>query len=344
MIEWAHPWFLLLVLAVPPLIAWWLRRRRRALRYSETDWLAPLPPGRGKFIRWADVGLRSAALVLLIAALAGPRWPDLRTRIRTEGIAIAMLVDVSGSMAERDFDWQGQPISRLEAVKKAFRLFVEGGDGPDGTRLEGRPNDEIALVTFATRPESPCPLTLSHSVLLHLLDEQQPRAIPGEMETNISDALTLGLHRLDSAGPRRKVVVLLTDGEHNVVKPQSEWTPRQAAQIAANLHIPVYTIDAVSDSAIPAAEAAPGSTAANRVEGVRTLREIAHLTSGKYFQARDTAQLLDVCQQIDRLERHEIESFQYRRYYELFPWLGLAAFGLLVLVSVLEMTSWQRVP
>src|SRR5205085_1665629 len=83
--------------------------------------------------------------------------------IPTEGIAIEMLVDVSGSMAQPDFNWQGKPISRLDAVQKVFHLFVEGGAGPGGQRLTGRPEDLIGLVTFATWPESPCPLTLSHA-------------------------------------------------------------------------------------------------------------------------------------------------------------------------------------
>src|SRR3982750_3677398 len=134
MFHFANPRLLLLALAVPPLVWWWLRQRRGALR--------------------------AAALVLLVGALAGPRWPDLRTRIATEGIAVVMLVDVSGSMAERDFDWAGEPITRLDAVKKVFRLFVAGGAaGPGGPPFEGRPTDLIGLVTFATRPETACPLT-----------------------------------------------------------------------------------------------------------------------------------------------------------------------------------------
>jgi Ca-activated chloride channel family protein len=253
-----------------------------------------------------------------------------------------MLVDVSGSMAERDFDWNGEPISRLDAVKRAFRLFVEGGETPDGATLDGRPQDQIALVAFATRPESPCPLTLSHSVLLRLLDALQPRAIPGEMETNVSDALVLGLHRLENAAAKRKVMVLLSDGEHNVPHPQSGWTPRQAAQIAANLDVPVYTIDAGGIGA--GAEGVAGASAATREEGIHTLGEIAHITRGQSFRAGDTRQLLATCQAIDRLERQEIQSFQYRRYTEGYPWLGLAAFLTLVMIRVLELTAWRRVP
>src|SRR5437667_108251 len=136
-------------------------------------------------------------------------------------------------------------------------------------------------------PTGRSPRTLSHSVLLRMLDEEEPRTITGEMETNISDALVLGLHRLQSAGPRRKVLVLLSDGEHNVPHPQSAWTPRQASQIAANLGIPVYAIDAGGEGGsgkeVTAREEAAPDTAARRSEGIRTLQEVARITRGRYF-------------------------------------------------------------
>jgi Ca-activated chloride channel family protein len=342
-----HPWVPLLALLIPPLVWWWLRQRRAALRYPAVGWLAGLPAGRGAWARWGGAVLRGLALLLLVLALAGPRWPDLRTRIPTEGIAIMMVTDVSGSMAEPDFDWQGQPIARLDAVKKAFRLFVEGGDADEGRHFDGRPADLVGLVAFATRPDSPCPLTLSHSVLLHLLDGERPRSVPGESETNISDAIVLGLHRLKSAGTKRKIMVLLSDGEHNVPHPQSDWTPRQAAQVAANLHVPVYAIDAGGSGSGSGDEREGGSTLDTlelRKEGKRTLQEVARITHGQYFQAADTRGLLRVCQEIDRVERSEIRSFQYRRYFEAFPWLALASFALWVTVQGLEMTFWRRLP
>jgi Ca-activated chloride channel homolog len=340
----ANPGFLLLALLVPPLLWWWLRRRPDALRYPDTGWLRTLPAGRARVALWGGVVLRGAALLALVVALAGPRWPDLRSRIPAEGIGILLVVDVSGSMAEPDFDWKGQPVSRLDAVKKVLRLFVEGGDADDH-HFTGRPEDLLGLVTFATRPDAACPLTLSHSVLLRMLEAEQPRSVPGESETNISDAVTLGLHRLLAAepGPKRKVIVLLSDGEHNVPHPQSDWTPRQSAQIAANLNIPVYAIDA-GGAGTGSEPGAAADSAARRAEGSKALQEVAHITRGRYFRADDTAALLTVCQEIDRLERSEIQSFQYRRYHEGFVWFALAAFALLTAVRLLEMTWWRRVP
>jgi Ca-activated chloride channel family protein len=343
MFHFANPLLLLLSLAVPPLVWWLLRQRGGALRYPATRGLGLLPGGRGWWAHYGGAGLRGLALLLLVVALAGPRWPDRRTRIDTEGIAIQMVVDVSGSMAEPDFDWNG-PVPRLEAVRRAFRLFVAGGDADDGTHFDGRANDLIGLVTFATRPESSCPLTLSHSVLLKVLDDERPRSIPGESETNVSDALVLGLHRLSAAGPRRKVLVLLSDGEHNVMAPPSGLTPRQVSQVAANLGVRVYCIDAGGDGSTIQEAGARADSIANRTEGVRTLHEVAHITGGRCFSARDTKSLLAVWREIDALERSDILSFQYRRHYEGFAWFALAALIVWLLVGAMEQTFWQRVP
>lgn len=362
----ANPGYLWLTLLVPLLLWWTLHQRRSALRHPAVGELAGLSFGRARLARWGPGVLRSLALLLLAIALAGPRWPDLHTRIETEGIAIVMLVDVSGSMAERDFDWRGEPIARLEAVKKVFHLFVAGGeeppplspptlggnkgggDGSDASEFQGRPTDQIGLVTFATRPETACPLTLSHSVLLHLLDAEEPRRIPGESETNLSDAVAMGLHRLRSAGPRRKILVLLSDGEHNVPHPQSGWTPRQAAQVANGLSVPLYTIDAGGSGAStnePAAkEEAGGSPGETRAQAVQTLQEMAHIAHGQYFQAHDTRRLLNALHDIDDLERSDLRSFQYRRYHEGYPWFALAAFVLFSLALGLERTLWRSVP
>lgn len=361
MLPFATPAYLWLLLLVPPLLWWWLRRRRAALRHPSVGELFRLPPGRARLARWGPGVLRSLALLFLVIALAGPRWPDLRTRIETEGIAIVMLVDVSGSMAERDFDWRGQPIARLDAVKKVFHLFVSGGDSQssaspsearggdnaDISGFQGRPTDLIGLVAFATRPETACPLTLSHSVLLRLLDAEQPRSIPGESETNISDAIALGLNRLQSAGPRRRILVLLSDGEHNVPQSRSGWTPRQAAQVANGLHVPIYTIDAGGSGGSgnePAAREDAASPGETRAQAVKTLDEIARISHGQYFQAHDTKSLLRACRAIDALERSDIQSFQYRRYHEAYPWFALAAFLAFGLSLGLERTVWRRIP
>jgi Ca-activated chloride channel family protein len=347
MFDFANPLWLLLILVVPLLVWRWLRRPRGTIRFPAADLLAAMPRGRSRLARWAGANGRGATLLLVIIGLAGLRWPDQRTRIPTEGVAIQMLVDVSGSMAEHDFDWNGRPISRLDAVKRVFHLLIVGGEAPDGLAFEGRPNDLVGFVTFATWPESPCPLTLSHSVLLQMLDAEKPRTLPTESRTNIGDAIAWGLHRLAAAPSPRKVLILLSDGEHNV--PPPALTPRQAAQLAASLRVPVYAIDAGPDLPPASPEGleldSEAATAAKlRAAGVQTLQAIAQTTNGRYFRAPDTQSLLAVCRTIDVLERSEIRSFLYRRYYQGYHWAGLAALVLWVGLYLAERTIWRRLP
>ena len=344
-LEFSEPWFLLL-LPIPFALWLWRRRSRRAaLRYPGVGLLDGVP--RSPVPRVTGEVLRLVALVCAILALAGPRTPDLRTRLPTEGIAIVFLLDTSGSMEEPSFIWDAgsAPISRREAAKRAFRLFVAGGDGPDGVHFDGRSTergtDAIGLVTFANWPQPVCPPTLNHSVLLNILDSVRP-ASARDTATNIGDAIAEGIIRLDHAPAKRKVLVLLSDGEHNfdLADPERKpFHPRQTASLAANLGIPIYTIDAGGDPPANDPEAAK-----QRLAGRDVNRSVAEMTGGKFFTANDGHQLLDVCHQIDAMERQEIVAPVYRRYHEYYPWLALAAVALATLAFGLEQTIWRRVP
>ena len=336
----AHPWFLLLLLIAPLHTWWWLRRPHKAVPFPTFDSLRGAPGHRAAAARWGGAGLRSLGLCTLIAALAGPRWPDHGTRVTVEGIAIAIVVDVSGSMSEKDFTWGPDRITRIDAVKRACNNFVNGSDEAGEVSLPGRKSDLICLVTFATRPESPCPLTLSHSVLLRTLDEAEPRRVPTESETNIGDAIAWSLYKLESAGNCRKMILLLTDGEHNVPPPALK--PRQAAQLAASLHVPVYVIDVGGKpSSLEKPLPKPLDSAPMAEE---TLQAVVRATGGRYFRADDSAMLLSACQDIDRMERQEIESFQYRRFYEGYAWFGFASLVFFLSVYLLDNSRWLRSP
>ena len=328
-----HPWALLLLLLVP-----WIARRyvagsRGAWQFSDRRQLPSPGSRRARAAWWGGLLLRAGGLSLAILALAGPRWADPR-RIETEGIAIAMVVDVSASMKEEDLDWQGQKIQRLLGVKKIFRLFVAGGEGPDSVELKGRPNDLIALVTFATHPETACPLTMEHAPLLSILDALEPLSAASEGTTNPGDALAWALHVLQQAPTKRKVIVYLTDGESNV---KDKLTPLRAGQLAANLGVPVYSIDASPQPKNPKEEMELQETRDR-------MKKLSGMTKGEYFRAQDGQGLVRAYAGIDKLERDRILSFQYRRFHEGYLWFALAALACWTLVIALESTWWRRVP
>ncbi|MBX9627936.1 MAG: VWA domain-containing protein [Gemmataceae bacterium] len=338
----ADPAFLWLLPLAPALAWWWARRRRPALRYPTLALVAGLPGSRGRRAKWGGAALRGLALASLIVAATGPRTPDERTRLPAEGVAIVLAMDISGSMAEADVDWPpAEKLTRLDAAKRAFRLFVAGGTAPDGTTLEPRPSDPIGLVTFAVVPQTVCPPTLNHSVLLKLADEQQP-ATDLRAGTNVGDAIAEGVLRLDAGGgDRKKVLVVLSDGEHNVSKQggADPLKPGRAAALAAALGIKVYTIDA---GGRPGADAGPDAVK-QREAGREALRTVAAATGGRAFEASSGADLLAAYREIAALEKAPVVSFQYRRYHEYYPWAAAAAAGLLLAAHLLDRTRWRVV-
>jgi Ca-activated chloride channel family protein len=322
-----HPsvWLLFLLLLLPAL--WWWRaggRVRSTIAFSSIEPLRQAGTTWALRARWIVPGLRWAALALLIVCIARPQKANERTRIVTEGIAIQMVVDRSISMLAQDFEVDGRRTDRLTAVKKVVQDFIEGGG-----KLHGRPDDLIGMVTFATYADSRSPLTLDHGHLLDALAHTEVSGSSDDLSTAIGDAVALGVERMaglqereDLAGDRRiksKVMILLTDGEHNA----GDIDPITAAKMAAAFDIKLYTIGAGTDLGIVQVRWRNGETGRDEPVNIHasvdeeTLREMAAITGGQYFRANDSETLEAVYGRIDELERTEIEQHRYHDYREL---------------------------
>jgi Ca-activated chloride channel family protein len=150
-------WFLLLLLLVPPL-GWMLfRNRPAAIGFSSTEPFSDLRPTWKQRLRWLPTAMLLAAIALMIVGLARPQEDRRQTVSESEGIAIEMLVDRSGSMQAMDFQIDGQHVDRLTAIKKVAGQFVMGGEG-----LDGRFSDLVGLITFAGQADGVTPPTLDH--------------------------------------------------------------------------------------------------------------------------------------------------------------------------------------
>jgi Ca-activated chloride channel homolog len=337
----ANPEALLLLLLVPPLL-WRIRARAAALGmgYPTLGDLAALQPSGRARMRRALPWLRALALSLTVVALARPQWGVEATKVLREGIAIAMVVDVSGSMGALDLQIGDRQVNRLDAVKEAFRDFVSGV----GAALPGRDGDVIAMITFARFADVLSRFTLDHEALLGLLERVELVALPEEDGTAIGDAMVLAIERLRAAAGAGKVMILLTDGSHNV----GDAEPIDAAQVAGALGIKVYTIGAgtrgialmPSRNRDGSIDYAPGPVFIDEY----TLERIAVLTGGRYFRATDAAALRSIYAEIDRLEkaRHVAESYQ--RYVDVFAPVVAAGLALLLLEVVLVNTRLRMVP
>jgi Ca-activated chloride channel family protein len=283
--------------------------------------------------------LLAAAVVALAIALAGPRTGDATSRVQHEGIAIAMLVDRSGSMQARDFVRGNTSISRLDVVKEVFRRFVVGeGDG------SGRPDDLVGLVAFARYADGLCPLTLDHGNLLSILADVAIVSERSEDGTAIGEGLALAVERLRGLEVSSKVAILLTDGVNNA----GDIDPLHAAELAAQHGIKVYAIGAGSSGFAPVPVQLPGGRTVLRQAYVEmdeaTLRQIADRTGGRYFHAANASGLAEVIEEIDRLERSEVTEIRYLTYeYHYAGWVG-GALAAIVGAALLSGTALRRLP
>jgi len=355
----AYPWVLPLVLVLIPLIWWsWLSGRRRAtIRFSS---ISQFPVGGESWsvrARYILPVLRSLAVLLLVIAIARPRKADEMTRIQTEGVAIELVVDRSGSMRNPDFVGpQGRQQSRLQAVKNVVRKFIRG----DGKALPGRRGDLLGLTVFARYPDTECPLTRDHKNLLRALSKVRVPRVQQEDGTAIGDALLLEVERIRNIGRRlvkskafklkSRAIILLTDGQQNCGK----YSPIEAAEAAKALGIKVYTIGAAP--AYEELRAGPFSLGRQPVSiDEASLKKVAEMTGGKYFRATDAGSLANVYAAIDKMERSAIDEQRYYLYEELaYQWMDLGglrlpppllvALILLGLETLLANTRFRKIP
>ncbi|QDV85857.1 vWA domain-containing protein [Planctomycetes bacterium TBK1r] len=349
------PWYFLLLLLVP-LLAWRLfaPRRRSAIRFSSLKLAQQMTPTLRQRLTWLPAALTLAAITLMIVAVARPREGREQTVAESEGIAIEMVVDCSGSMQAMDFQIDGQYVDRLTAIKKVAGEFVTGGESD---QLDGRFSDLVGLITFAGYADGETPPTLDHAFLVSQLNNARIVTNRSEDGTAIGDAISLAVEKLNALDDRQKqkvqskVVILLTDGENNA----GQLEPIQAAELAATMGIKVYTIGVGTKGEAPVPVTDPFGR--QRIQYMQvnideaTLTKVAEVTGGKYFRATDTDSLAKIYAEIDQLEKTKVEAKHFVDYRELavqsyagvvtLPPLLLIAFLLLAARLALEQT-WLR--
>ncbi len=346
----------MLVLFAPLAVAAWrlLRRGRRSgIRFSATARLPAKTSGwRAKLAAFTPFVLL-AGLAALIVAAARPRTPLAHEKKSIDAIAIAMTVDVSGSMDALDLAPEGTDFNnpskkleewtRLSVVKRLFAEFVEK-----------RPDDLIGLVSFGTYASTVAPLTMDHDMLLHALKgveipstvfDAQGNPIGGQDEANtaVGDGLAMSLLRLKDAKPTSKIVILLSDGVSNT----GAVEPNDAAESAAKMGIKVYCIGIGTRQRRIPRLVRDGygryGVAADRMQfDERQLKGIAEKTGAMYFPVDDRDSLEKALQEIDQLETTKLDADAYDRWDEHFVPFLLAGAILVFLAVSLSMSASRR--
>lgn len=312
--QFGQPWWLLL-LGLLPLLAWLLGRKgpSGAVRYSSVGILRQMGvPPRTTAGRWLRT-LLLVALGLLVLALARPRIASGDSDEKKEGIDIVLCIDLSGSMAEKDFSYQGKNIPRAEALNLALNEFVSN-----------RPNDRFGIIGFANDTYLVSPLTGDGDWIKGMLG-----VVKSDLSgTAIGEGIAASVDLLHDARGKSKVIVVATDGENNTGRPppeMAELAKREDIRVHALRIAPLRTVGA--DSAVKS-----------------VLSEVAEKTGGLYFQAADLNSVMDVYRQIDKMEKSRFDQKKYRVYDELYLWFILPAGLLILAVWIGKNTLWSRLP
>lgn len=325
-IQFANPGFFWLLLALPLALAWYFLKRRKqqaALRLPATNRF----PKNQLLPRLQPVllVLRLVALGFIIVAMARPQTRDVSTRTKTtQGIDIVMAIDVSSSMLARDL----KP-NRLTALKEVASEFIRE-----------RPNDRIGLVAYAGESYTKTPITTDKDIVLGALRDIRY----GELEdgTAIGMGLATSVNRLKDSKAKSRVIILLTDGVNN----SGFIEPETAADLAVEFGIKTYTIGiGTNGNALSPVAYNPDGSFRYGMRPVEIdeelLKKIARVSGGKYFRATDNEKLEAIYEEINKLEKTEIEELKYYQFEEEFRiWVFLAG-ALLLLEWILRNTVFR---
>jgi Ca-activated chloride channel family protein len=323
-----YPWvlFFLLIIPILTLIYFYrIRKKQTSIKISDSKIFEESGSSLRVKIFHLPFALKMLSLLLLIIALARPQSFSSGTNVNTEGIDIAIVLDISGSMLAEDF----KP-NRLEAAKKITDKFIEG-----------RVSDRIGLVIFSRVAFTQCPLTIDYSVLRNLLKDIKSGML--DDGTAIGNAIANGVNRLKNSDAKSKVIILLTDGVNNA----GEIDPLSASEIAKAYRVRIYSIGVGTRGEAPYPVQTPFGTRYQMVPveiDEPLLKRISENTGGKYFRATNNKALEEIYQTIDKMEKSKVEITSYRTAAELYSKLMLPALILFLLDFLLGKTIFRKLP
>jgi len=260
--------------------------------------------------------------LLLLLAVSRPQWIGEPIALPIEGRDLMLAIDISGSMEQKDMQINGQAVDRLTAVKKVAGEFIERRTG-----------DRIGLILFGENAYLQAPLTFDRQTVKTLLYEAAI-GLAGK-STAIGDSIGLAVKKARETENNNRILIVLTDGQNTA----GAIEPLKAAELARAEELKIYTIGVGADELV--VNSFFGQRRINPSSDLdeASLRRIAAITEGKYFRARDTAELEQIYAILDDLEPLAEEEQFYRPTDELYYWPLLAA--LAAVLMTLFVRRWQ---
>lgn len=321
MLSFNWPW---LFLALPlPLLVYFLIPAKQVLQsqvfapslmmLAEQRQLGAQKPSIALYI------LMALAWICLVTAAARPVYVGEPKPIIETDRNMMLAVDISGSMSEEDMAVRGRLINRLQAVKVVLTDFIAKRKG-----------DRLGLILFGSKAYIQTPLTFDLQTLEQLLNESAI-GLAGK-QTAIGDAIGLGVKRLQSLPESNRVLIFLTDGQNT----SGEIDPIQAAKLAQQAGVKIYTIGIGADELVVQGFFGPRRVNPSRDLDEKTLTEVADLTGGQYFRARNLEELNQIYRFLDDLEAIESDKQVIRPEKSLFHYALALALGLAAIIFMVQ--------
>jgi Ca-activated chloride channel homolog len=268
--------------------------------------------------------LRALVLICLIFLIARPQWVDSSSKVNVEGVDIVLTIDVSGSM-DSLYAENGNR-SRIQVAKEEAIRFIEK-----------RPDDPIGVVIFAKDALSRCPLTLDKNILKDVIAELGTNYIDPR-GTSLGTGLATAVNRLRKSHAKSKIVILLTDGEPTPEK----IDPNMAIDLAKQYGIKVYTIG-IGAEGVNTRNPFLQIMASNFKVDFTLLKKIAEQTGGRFFRTNNPAEMRQIYNTIDSLEKTEYQTDIFHRYYEAFLTFVWGLILLFALELFLRIYFWRGI-
>ena len=319
--EW---WWIAVVLPLPLLMRWVLPAARRtqqaALRVPFFEQLQSASSTKdGRHSSTLRLVLAVLMWCLLVIACMRPQWRGELTDIPLTGRDLMLGLDISHSMTEKDFAVRGRSVERMDAARIVASEFVAQREG-----------DRVGLILFGDNAQVQTPLTYDLDTVQHFINESLVGLIG--KSTAIGDAIGLAVKRLKERPAESRVFILLTDGANTA----GAVTPIEAAKVAQQFDIRIHTIGVGAEQVVVRDLFGTRVVNPSKALDEETLQEIADLTGGKYFRARNTKEMVSIYDEINLLEPSEIGGLQQRPMSELYFWPLFLAFAFSVVLA------WRR--
>ena len=249
---------------------------------------------------------------LLVFSGSGIQWLGKPVYIQQSGRDLITAVDISGSMKTPDMILNGQPITRINLVKKIVSNFIAQRYG-----------DRVGLILFGSKPYLQTPLTFDLDTVKQMLDDATV-GIAG-MQTAIGDAIGLSIKQLMKYPNQSKALILLTDGANNT----GSIDPTLASQLTKDEKIKIYVIGLGANKLTVPTFWGQRTVNPSSDLDISGLKKIAETTGGKFFRAENSKDLKDIYTYINKLEPVKSDKLLVRAITPLYPWL----LGLALLIS-----------